>query len=71
MRQVSICLCGLLTELKFEARRIWRDYFASVDAVIFIVDANDRSRFEESKEELDVRRSGFSSLTPRLAHSYF
>merc|ERR1711908_104521 len=34
------------------ARRIWRDYYASVDAIIFIVDAADRTRFAEAKEEL-------------------
>ncbi|EZG66990.1 putative small GTP-binding protein SAR1 [Gregarina niphandrodes] len=36
------------------ARRIWKDYFASVDAIIFMVDASDRSRFNEAKEELDM-----------------
>mmetsp|Transcript_78324 Transcript_78324/g.247548 ORF Transcript_78324/g.247548 Transcript_78324/m.247548 type:complete len:234 (+) Transcript_78324:85-786(+) len=33
-------------------RRFIRDYFASTDAVIFLVDAADRSRFQEAREEL-------------------
>merc|ERR1712194_109687 len=34
------------------ARRIWRDYYASVDGIIFVVDAADRTRFQEVQEEL-------------------
>nr|NP_001275166.1 GTPase-like protein [Solanum tuberosum]ABB16973.1 GTPase-like protein [Solanum tuberosum] len=35
------------------ARRVWRDYYAKVDAVVYLVDANDRERFPEAKKELD------------------
>mmetsp|Transcript_39714 Transcript_39714/g.127262 ORF Transcript_39714/g.127262 Transcript_39714/m.127262 type:complete len:197 (+) Transcript_39714:86-676(+) len=34
------------------ARRIWRDYYATVDGLVFIVDAADRTRFAEAAEEL-------------------
>lgn len=43
--------------LSILARKVWRDYFPVVDAVVFIVDVQDRDRFVESKEELEVINS--------------
>ncbi|KAJ8623341.1 hypothetical protein MRB53_031870 [Persea americana] len=36
------------------ARRVWKDYYAKVDAVVYLVDAFDKDRFAESKKELDA-----------------
>uniref|UniRef100_A0A803PW99 DUF7731 domain-containing protein n=1 Tax=Cannabis sativa TaxID=3483 RepID=A0A803PW99_CANSA len=36
------------------ARRVWKDYYAKVDAVVYLVDSNDKERFAESKKELDA-----------------
>ncbi len=36
-----------------EVRRIWKDYMHGVDAVVFLVDASDVDRMQESKDALD------------------
>lgn len=33
-------------------RRMWKEYFATVDGVVYVVDAMDRSRFPEAEQEL-------------------
>lgn len=35
------------------ARKLWKEYFTTVDGVIYIVDSMDRERFPEAKKELD------------------
>ncbi|MED6130353.1 hypothetical protein PIB30_000248 [Stylosanthes scabra] len=45
------------------ARRVWRDYYAKVDAVVYLVDAYDKERFAESKRELDALLSDESLAT--------
>lgn len=34
------------------ARKVWKDYYAKVDAIVYLVDAADRDRFPESQREL-------------------
>jgi GTP-binding protein SAR1 len=34
------------------ARRVWKDYYAKVHGVIYLVDAFDRERFAEARESL-------------------
>jgi len=35
-------------------RRLWRHYFSGTDALIFVVDANDRSRIDEAAHEMSA-----------------
>lgn len=35
-----------------QARKIWRDYFPVIDAIVFVVDSSDPERFPDAKEEL-------------------
>ena len=36
-----------------QARRVWKEYFPAVDAIVFIIDSVDRGRFQEVKSELN------------------
>lgn len=48
------------------ARRIWREYYAAVDAVVYLIDAAAPERFPESKIELNVcTLLAMLLLTPR------
>ena len=33
-------------------RKLWRDYYSTAHAIVFVVDASDRHRFPEAREEL-------------------
>ena len=36
-----------------QARRVWKDYFPAIDAIVFIIDSVDRGRFNEARSELN------------------
>jgi len=48
------------------ARKVWKDYFKTVDGIVYLVDSDDRARFPETKKELDSLLS-----TDSLAHVPF
>ena len=36
------------------ARRVWKDYYAKVYVVVYLVDAADKERFTKSRKEMDA-----------------
>ena len=34
-------------------RKIWKDYFVKIDAIVYLIDVANPDRFEESKREFD------------------
>ena len=52
MNEGTLVLTGIDLGGHKQVRRVWQDYYQSVDAVVFMVDAADRSRLAEASQEL-------------------
>lgn len=75
-----VCFCTGKEELSIEGitfttvdlgghltvRRVWKEYFPAIDAIVYIIDAFDKERLAESKVELDVSVYLFGCFSGRV-----
>lgn len=66
-----LSFCSSEEFFSISARRVWKDYFPAVDSIVFLVDAVDRTRFAETKAELDVRFLDLFRLNPVKQNDLF
>ena len=50
-----IVILMLMIICNVAVRRLWRDYYMAADAIVFLIDASNRERFDEARKELHVR----------------
>lgn len=53
-----------------QVRNLWSDHYFKADAVVFVVDTNDRERFEEAQKVSSFREWALSCLPWALLRSH-